>query len=397
MAGHGDGEERLVGGYSGRILWLLAVGSMAAVLGQFVFPLLLPTIIEELAISPARAGFVITVIWLLTAAFRYPGGRLADQLSRKTVIVGALALVVLGLLVFAASVGYWTLVAGAVVLGAGLGMYFPAALAQISDLFSDRRGTAMGIHIGSVNIGGAVASGLVIAVLAVAPWRATFLPLAAVIVLVLALTHAWNVQPYVIDRGRVDLDLPGTAARMLRTPGIPWVVALLALFNVTWQGFLNFLPTFLQFEKGLSPSLSSAAFAAFFVAGAVANPAAGRIGDRFRGPYVAAASSVVSSLGLAWLVVADSPAAIVAAVLVLGVGGTALWPVMTAYVMDVLPSGSMGGDFGALSTIYILVGSAGPTYVGFAAERFSYTLAYTSLIGFLLASVAIALWLSYRY
>lgn len=395
--GQPEREERLFAGYTGRLLWLTAIGAMVVLLGQFVFPLLLPVIIEDPDISPAGAGFVVTVIWLFTAVARYPGGRLADQLSRKTVLVGALAIAIVGLAVFAAFQGYLALVAGAVILGTGIGLYFPAALSQIADLFVDRRGQAMGIHIGLINIGGAVASALVLVVLAVAPWRATFLPLIAAIAVIAGLTHAWNAQPYVFDRRRLHLDLFATVGRLLKTPGMPWVVALLAAFNVMFQGLVNFLPTFLQFEKGFSPSLTSAAFASFFVVAAVANPLAGRIGDRFHHPVVAASASGITALGLVGVIVFESAAGVVLGMLVIGAAGTAVWPVMTAYIMDLVPADSMGGDFGALSTLYILIGSAGPTYVGVVAEQASYTTAFWTLVAGLLASIAVATWLAYAY
>lgn len=390
-------EERLFTGYSGRLLWVTALGGMLTVLGQFVFPLLLPTIIDEFAISTSQGGFLVTTIWLFTGLSRYPGGRLADQLSRKTVLAGAVGLSIVGLVGFALGTSYWLFIASAVVLGTGIGLYFPAALAQISDLFVARRGQAMGIHIGWINIGGAVAAGLVIAVLAVAPWRTTFLPLIAGLAIVGGLMHVWNAQRYVFDMDRVSMDALATVRRLGRRPGVPWVIALLSLFNVVFQGFVNFLPTFLQVEKGFDPSLASAAFAAFFVVGAVANPIAGRLGDRLRYPYVAAGAAAITALGLSVIISTETVGRVVLGVLVIGAGGAALWPVMTAFLMDRLPSDSMGGDFGALSTIYLLLGSTGPAYVGLVAERADYTTAFATLVGGLLLAVIVALWLSYAH
>ena len=86
-----DGREKsLVSGHFGRMLLLVSFGTTTPVSGQLAVSPLLPTIIAALAITPARAGVAPSVMRALVALCRFPGGRLADQLSRKTVLVDAL-------------------------------------------------------------------------------------------------------------------------------------------------------------------------------------------------------------------------------------------------------------------------------------------------------------------
>jgi fucose permease len=57
---------------------------------------LLPTLIESLSIGGSEAGLLLSVMWATYALSQYPDGRLADQLTRKTVIVVGLSIATLG-------------------------------------------------------------------------------------------------------------------------------------------------------------------------------------------------------------------------------------------------------------------------------------------------------------
>ena len=64
-------------------------------------------------------------------------------------------------------------------------------------------------------------------------------------------------------------------------------------------------------------------------------------------------------------------------------------PVMQAYLMDHLPNESMGGDLGAMRSVYISLGSTGPTVAGVIADLSSFDVAFTVLAGCLLVSAVL--------
>lgn len=390
----GEGES-LFSGYAGRMLWVVALGTMASMTGRLVLSPLLPAIIEDLSITPSRAGFALTVMWGFSALMQFPGGRLSDRLSRKTVLVAALGVLIAGYTVLSVTPVYAVFLLGAAVVGVGTGLYPPAAITLLSDLFERKQGKALGIYASSLNFGGVASAGLAVAALAVAVWRAAFLPVLVVLAAVLVLIHRWNGEPYVVERP--GLEIRATAGRVLGSPRVRWVIAASALFAFTWQGVASFLPTFLQIEQGYTATFAGNAFAGFFLVATVANPLAGAIGDRLRYTYVAAGASVFAGVGLAGLMAAGDALATLAAVAVLAVGLSSYWPVMNAYVLEGFPGSSKGGDFGALRTTFNVLGSLGPTYVGVVAERATYTLAYTGLVGCLACSTAITLWLARRW
>ncbi|MFC6990063.1 hypothetical protein ACFQJD_17605 [Haloplanus sp. GCM10025708] len=57
------GEERLVRGYGGHLLVAVSLGWLTLQSGRLLLPPLLPTVIEDLAITPFRAGIALSLLW----------------------------------------------------------------------------------------------------------------------------------------------------------------------------------------------------------------------------------------------------------------------------------------------------------------------------------------------
>jgi MFS family permease len=386
-----DGAERLFSGYGGHLLIALSLGWFTIQIGRLVLSPLLPTIIDDLAITPTQAGFGLTTLWGVYALFQYPSGRLSDRLSRKTLVVAGLVMVILGFVLFGLSTTYPLFLFAAVIAGVGSGLYPTAARALISDHFVEKRGRAFGLHTGLGDVGGGAAAGLTIVILGAAVvWRTAYVPVVAVLALVLVLVHVRGREPYRIER--VSLGVGDAVRRMFGDSDMRWLLGAYCCFTISWQGTVGFLPTFLQTSKGLSPSLASAGFGGLFIVGATVKPLSGGLGDRIaRGP-VAAACLAFGALMLAALVVADSTIAIGAATLLYAVGLMGFPPVMQSYLMDVFPDSSMGADLGFMRTVYIGVGALGPTYVGFVAEFVDYTTAFSGLVALLLLAALVIWW-----
>ncbi|MEF8841089.1 MAG: MFS transporter [Haloarculaceae archaeon] len=388
-----DGRERLLTGYRGRLLLLLSVGTTVVMTTRLALAPVLPRIIDDLGISPGLAGGALSVMWAMVALCRYPGGRLADRLSRKSVLVAGLVGTTAGATLVLVSDGYPSFLLAAAVLGIGIGLWLPAAVVSVSDLFVERRGGAYGVYEAFFNLAGVAAAGLALLVPAVLGWRDGYLALVVLLAVVTALLHRWSAEPYAL--GVPSLGLRETAARVFATRRVRRLVVAFALLAFANEGAIAFLPTLLQVEKGLAPALASNAFAAFFVVGMLVNPLAGGLGDRFGPLRVATAAGLVSATGVGLLVLAEGQATALVGVAVLAAGLTANWPVMLAYMMDAVPAESVGGDFGAVGTVFIAVGSLGPGYVGVVAERAGYAVAFAGLGVCLVAYAGVALWLAH--
>lgn len=380
-------RERLLTGDAGRLFLTVSVGWLLIQLSRQVLPPLLPTIIADLEITSARAGVALSVMWGLYALLQYPSGRLSDLLTRKTLLVAGLALLCIGLAIVSATVSYPMFVGGVAVIGLGAGLYPTAARALVSDLYVDRRGQAFGIHTASGDLGNAAAAGLAVAAVAVASWRSAFLPLVACFAVLLVLIHAWSSEGYVLRP--VGLGARATARRVFGATRLRGVLAAYVLFAFTWQSTTGFLPTLLQADKGFTVGLASGGFAVFFGVGMLVKPVAGVVGDRVGRATVAIGSLGVGLAGLASVVALDHPVGIFLGIVVYAAGLMSYPPVMQAFLMDLFPDESMGGDLGGMRTVYIGLGSLGPTYVGVVAGMSSYTVAFLGLAPCVLASAAI--------
>ncbi|MBM6401790.1 MFS transporter [Phycicoccus sonneratiae] len=120
--------------------------------------------------TPIVSGFLLGYVAVLPLV-----GRLADLVDRRRVLLGCLAVFVLGSMVTALAVELPVLVAGRVVQGVGGGGLVPATLALVADLWpAGRRGVPLGV-VGAVQeLGSVLGPVLGAAVLVVADWRAIF-------------------------------------------------------------------------------------------------------------------------------------------------------------------------------------------------------------------------------
>ncbi len=384
-----DGDERLVTGYGGRLFLLISIGWFGVTIGRQILPPVLPVVISDLGITPFQAGAALTVLWAMRALNNYPGGRLADQLSRKTVLVGAMIVLTLGFALLSAAIVYPLFIFAVAVIGVGAGLYSVSIRAATADLYVEKRAQAFGLQNAISMIGSASAAGVAVFILAIGTWRSAFLPTAFFFILIVFLLHRRMREPYVLDT--VDLAVTETTQRILGTTTVRRALIAYVLWFFAWQGMIGFLPTFLQVEKEFSPALASAGFAAVYVIGIGVGPLSGAIGDRYTKLPVVIGSLLISALGLASLLVSDSLVVIAAAIFTVAVGFISFPPAMQAYLMDTFDDASMGGDLGAVKTTYGVVGSLGPTYVGLVAVQWNYSIAFGGIVVCLLAGLLVVI------
>lgn len=125
-------------------------------------------------------------------------------------------------------------------------------------------------------------------------------------------------------------------------------------------------------------------------------PIAGNLGDRVSRELLAPAALGLAATMLAAVILATDPIVTAGAVVLFAAGLMPFPPVMQAYLMDSFPTDSMAGDLGAMRTLYIGVGSLGPTFVGAVADIRGFTPAFAALVGCLALSSLLILTLGRR-
>lgn len=372
------------------MLVVLALAWATLQLARFAVPPLLPEIRADLTLSLAEAGIALTVLQGVYAIFQYPSGRLSDDWSRATLLVPSFLVIAVGCVLIGGATGFAVFLIGAAVFGLGKGFFAIPSRALISDLFVERRGRALGIFSAGTDLGGVLASGAAAAAIAYATWRVVFPPVAVLLVALLALFFVWNREEYVVHRS--DLEIAVTARRLLATPKQRWTIVAFVCFYFMVNGVLNFLPEFLRETKEFSPGLASAAFALLFAFGLFVKPASGALSDRFPRYTVSVIGMVLAAAALVLLVVTGTVLGVAAAIALFAFGYKAQFPVIDAILLDAAPDASAGADLGAARTLFLGIGSLGPTFVGVVAETVDFTAAFAGLALVLVVAAGILLW-----
>jgi MFS family permease len=206
-------DEQLVRGYSGILFLAMSVAWVGIEIGRQVLPPLLPTIIDELAITPFLAGFGLTVMWGTYALLHYPAGRFADKLSRKTILIGGLIVLSIGFFALGVASTYLIFIFALMTIGGGTAFYFIAMRLLVADLFVVKRAQALGIQLAFGQFGSALAAGVAIVVLTYLSWRGAFIPVGVILLGILVFLHRWIDEPYVIKP--VSFGLRETVSRVM--------------------------------------------------------------------------------------------------------------------------------------------------------------------------------------
>lgn len=387
-------DERLVRGYEGRLFLWISIGWAVAGLGRKLLPPLLPSIISDLGITAFQAGVALTTLWLVRALNQYPGGRLGDELSRKTVLVTSVLVLVVGFALLSVSYWYLFFVFALAVIGFGDGAYSVVLRSTVADLYVEKRGRAFGVQGAFNGLAGMGAAGGAILVLAVGTWRSAFLPIAAFLAITALGLHLWQREPYILEKP--DLEVSETVFRLLDSRTVRRVVGAYVLFMFAWQGMIGFLPVFLQAEKGLSTTLASVAFGGVYLVGVGAAPVAGYFGDNVGKLRTVLVVLVCALSGLTALLLANSLVSIAVSIFVLSIGFRSFFDLAQALLMDTFHDETMSGDLGAVKTTWSGLGSLGPTYVGWTAGVANYSVAYFGLAVCVLLSLALVVLLSFQ-
>jgi MFS family permease len=396
-------DERLFAGHTGRMLGSLALAWATLQTGRFLLSPLLPAIIDSLAITKVTAGLALGAFQLVYAATQYPSGRFSDALTRASLVLPGLAVLVVAFLLLSAAGTYAVFVAATVLLGVGKGLFAIPSRALVSDLFVERRGQAFGLYTAGTDVGGALSAGIaflvvgggavalagtpVAGLLAGAAWRTPFLPVAAVLAAVAALYALWNREP--LERGRTSVGLVATVRRLATTREQRETLVAFSLFYFMVGAWINFLPTYLAEAKGLAAPFPQLLFAVVFLVGMGTKPAAGAASDRFPRRLVAVAGLGLAVVALVAVTFAGSVAGLAVAIGLFALGYKAQFPVVDAVLLDAAPDENVGGDLGAARALFLGVGALGPVYMGAVATAAGYGVALVGLVGCLVAAAGI--------
>ncbi len=248
------------------IVLLLFAGSMLNYLDRSVLGVVMPQVRRDLLLTNTDYGRVIHAFLVLYAIFYILGGRIADRLGYRRTFT--LTVVFWSLATMAQSVaqGLRSLFLCQAMLGMGEGSYYPTAMRGAAGLFAPAsRAKAVGTILSAISLGMLITPPLVVWTTLHYGWRATFLLIGA---LGLLLVPPWLWVHRQIPRtegtpGPAPVEARDRAAgappeeevtlgEVLKTRKYWCVLAARACADAAWYFYLFWIPGYFQDARGLS-------------------------------------------------------------------------------------------------------------------------------------------------
>ncbi|WP_461864271.1 MFS transporter, partial [Thermococcus sp.] len=167
-----------------KLLLLLSLGWILNYAHRMAIPPLIPMIKAELGIDNAQAGLLMTSLLLPYALIQVPAGYFGDRIGRKRLLVISILGYSLSsaLIIFARQ--YWQLLAVRALYGLFAGLYYAPATALISEVYREKKGSALGVFMIGPPVGSGIAPLIVVPIALRMEWRYSFLLLSALSALV---------------------------------------------------------------------------------------------------------------------------------------------------------------------------------------------------------------------
>ncbi len=361
-------------------VWVITVGHSLTHWYPSTFYVLLPLIGNELGLSFAQIGMILTAQALAGAISNVPGGILVDSVARKGILMAA-SLFWIGVpyFVMGYSNAYWVLLACSVMIGIGNNLWHPAAIPWLGRRFPERKGLVMAYHGMGGNAGDALAplaAGVLLTTFAWMTWRDVVI-INIIPGLVMAVAILWFL-------GKMTAEKPGASAKPEEQKTLGEVLkALPALFRnktliflstssafraITQGGIMAFLPLYLAKDLGYNPLWVGISMFVLQAAGFIAAPIAGHMSDKVGRKNVIMASMIMTAAVLAMMFFAGGTSLFVLFVAMLGGFLFAIRPVLQAWLLDATPREMGGSAIGVMFGIQSLGAAAGPLICGLIAD-----------------------------
>jgi MFS family permease len=341
--------------YAWVVLFALYMATLAAPLNLFKLPPVMTTIQKAFNLDMAHSGDLMSIFSIMGFVLAIPAGYILRRFGIKMTGLIAVAAVAIGSTLGAMAETSQRLFVGRFIEGVGMGLIMVAAPLALSLWFpAQKRALATGIWASSVGIGN-IATLLIAPALTVSHgWRAVwwggagFSALAFVLFAILfrlpkreemyeAPAPATGEKPPSLARGMANRSF--------------WMISIsFGCYNLVVMAMCSFLPTFLETARGYSLTfdkgvLMNASFVTAFImlASIFSGPGGGRISDRLGKrkimiiiPYILmAATFLVPFTVTGWMIPAY--------MIVFGIVGGPLAPILLAAVPEVAPKPQLIG------------------------------------------------------
>lgn len=350
-----------------RVIGVVGLAHLTSHFFQLVIAPLFPWLKAEFGVSYAALGFVMSVIFVVSAGSQAIAGFVVDRFGAGITLLGGLGCLALGTLAFALSTTYPMLLGAAVFIGLGNGVFHPVDYSLINAHVSvPRLGPAYSVHGVTGSLGWALAPVFLVGIAHHVGWRASLFAAACLPLVVIALCvsqrDVWRRKPppqaHDTTRGFGFLCLPA----------VWWCFAFFFIIAVAAGGIQNFAPTVFTHLYAVPATTAALSVTVFMCASAGGMLTGGWLAtrdaplERNISLAFACAAGAALLLGLG-LDVVPVPAAW-ALVALMGFGSGLSGPSRDLLIRATAPAGATGRVYGVVYSGLDIGIAAGPVMFG---------------------------------
>jgi MFS family permease len=353
------------------LFFLLCLTGFATFFCSYLRIPVLPLYAASLGAGPAQVGMINGAFMLTAGIFSIPGGLLADRLGRRRpAVCGILAIAASSFLITqCATPGQ--MAAAYLLFGAGLAAFVPSMLSQIADsLPQERLGQAYGWYSTATYVAmtlGPAAGGYL--------GKSFGLPqvfyLSAALLLLPALAAGAILPSSPTSRKTDPHDLVSASVSLLHNRTLLACLAATLGASICFGAFLSFMPLYAK-GKGLDPAQVGLVFAAQALTNVVSRIPVGFVADRTDRRGLVSAGLLCLAVGLSALGGFDSPSALAACAVVLGMGMALSFTAIGALVAEAVSPFRRGLAMGMFNSCVYLGMMGGSLSLGSLIRTIGY-------------------------
>ena len=351
-----------------KILGLIGAGHFMSHFYFLALPPLFPFLSRAFDVGYTELGLMMTALYSASGLAQVPVGFLVDRVGARVVLTAGLVIMALGFGLIGLAPSYWAMVALVMFAGLGHSVFHPADYAILNASINPARmGRAFSIHTFAGHLGSAVAPVAMILLTALVSWRAALVlaGLVGLVVLAVLSTQWQSLHDDALPRKGEARGLAeqgagnrGALALLFSRPMVLFFL-FFATLSMTSTGMQAFSVSALVTLHDMPVATASAGLTAYLFCTAAGILVGGPISDRTARHDLVAAAAFLMSIVLA-LVLATIDlelVALVALMVVMGLGQGIIRPARDMMLRAAAPKGSVGKAFGFVSA-GIAAGSA---------------------------------------
>lgn len=331
-------------------------------------------IATDFGLGKGQSGILMSSFFYGFIGFLFLSGIIADKLSGKPVLILGLVMFSVATMLTGAAGSLTSLIFYRVMTGIGEGVFWPAASLEVANVTTEKqRTTVMSLYWMGYPIGGFFGTWLGAVLGPEYGWRVVFY-VAGGLGLLVAVAYALLVksEPKKVVTLAAKEKIP--LKQLFRNQSVMLMAFYYFLLLSGWWIVLLWAPTFLMNVKQLSIGTAGTIASLLGLTGALGGFLLGRVcdgGDFSRKRNILIAITVASSLLMAAMVLQLPVFAVVILVLLLGLLGYPVTPLVLSFTAELVPAQLRGSAIGFVMNVGMTAGGISPVLAGYFADKYS--------------------------